>query len=69
MIDWLVYRWKWWRLHRGFAKLYGDRAPDEGLFKTNDQLRAEADLWDRFGDHRLATHLREIADDGDCGWA
>lgn len=70
MIRWAIDRWKWWRLHRGYAKLYGGRNLGEGLIeKTPDQLRSEADLWDRFGDHRFAANLREIADDADCGWA
>lgn len=53
--------WKRWQFERGWRRIYG--RDNLVTHKTDDQLRAEADLWERHGDPELAVYLREAAGD------
>lgn len=45
-----ITRWRYWRFGRGYRKIYGPDDPYQPMtLKTDDQMRAEAELRERCG--------------------
>jgi hypothetical protein len=56
--NWLVEAYRSFQLNRGLRRLYGRDDWDVGPEKTREQMLAEADLWDRYGDPEIAAMFR-----------